>query len=509
MLVGFAGAGVGGAQEASTATGSNTITVNARLVVLDVAVFDRYGQFVPHLDQSQFTIVEDKVPQKIRSFEGPKDHTMPIASVGRLMVRSSADLGKIGSAPVNVLVIDELNTPIMQITHAQQSMKHFLEQQPEVLPTPTLFLAAGASRIAVLHDFTQSRADLIESVGKHVTDADFSSFITGLNGGTVGADDGFSMTLGALSQIASSLRGKPGRKNVIWVGSGYATALDLNTMKDVDRKKTLAAIRTVTNRMLESRMTLYTVDPAGAMAPPVEDQEQELEFLNGGERVEDGDSPTLLAFNQFAKATGGAVIAGRNNLDKIVGMLSTEGDQYYTLSYSPSGSSVDDQSYKSVHVELKNPGLRAVTRKGYYAGADPVAAVASNTEKKQPQEIRFDLLSAARTTLVYGGLHVDAVRNGTGFTLMVRAKDLQFAQSADGSRLANVAVLAVAFDAKDKELGQKAAQLGNMLGAGDQIVEGSRVGFAFPFALPARTARVRFVVRDAAPGNLGSANLTP
>ena len=75
------------------------------------------------------------------------------------------------------------------------------------------------------------------------------------------------------------------------------------------------------------------------------------------------------------------------------------------------------------------------------AGADAVPVVAANTVKKQPQEIRFDLLSAARTTMVYGGLHVEPVKNATGYTLLVRAKDLQFTQTPDGSRLADVTVL--------------------------------------------------------------------
>ncbi len=193
-------------------------------MILDVEVFDREGHFVPNLDQSQFLVTEDKAPQTIRNFEAPEDHAMPAAKPGEMLVRSTADLPKIGSAPVNVLVIDELNTPFPQIAHAQQSLRRFLERQPEVLTVPTLFVAAGNSQMAVLHDFTQSRDDLIASVKQHVTDVDFDAMINQLNGGRTGSQSGFVKTVGALAQLASVLRGIPGHKNVVWVGAGFDNA---------------------------------------------------------------------------------------------------------------------------------------------------------------------------------------------------------------------------------------------------------------------------------------------
>jgi VWFA-related protein len=513
-IVGVLGAvlfGVGAGAAAQTmdaAGGTATMKVNARLVVLDVTVFDRYGHFVPNLDRSEFIVTEDKVAQKIRNFEVPAEHSMPAAASAAVMVRSSADLPKIGSAPVNVLVIDELNTPFPQIAHAQQSMRHFLEQQPEKLAVPTLFVAAGASRITVLHDFTQSRADLLASIKTHVTEADFGAMIRALNGGTPGHDDGFSRTLGALAQIASSLRGKPGHKNVIWVGSGYNAMLDLVGMSEADRTKTLAGIRLVTDRMLEARMTLYTVDPAGAVAPIVEDQNAELDFLNGGQKLNFGAAETEMSFDRLAASTGGAAISGRNDLDRVVKSVSTEGAQYYTLAYTPSSTSVDERAYRRVLVTMKNPNMRAVTRAGYYAGTEPVPVVAPNTVKKQPQEIRFDLLSAARTTMVYGGLHILARPIPSGYSLDVTAQDLRWQVQPDESRLADVTVLAVMFDARGKELGQHASQMKERLESTDRVDATTRVGFTVPLTIAPRTAKIRFVMRDAATGTLGSADVT-
>jgi hypothetical protein len=56
-------------QAAVAPTDTTTLHVASRLVVLDVVVLDRNGKFVSNLDRSQFTVIEDKVPQAIRSFD--------------------------------------------------------------------------------------------------------------------------------------------------------------------------------------------------------------------------------------------------------------------------------------------------------------------------------------------------------------------------------------------------------------------------------------------------------
>jgi VWFA-related protein len=483
------------------------LRVTARLVVLDVVVVDAAGHVVPNLDKSQFTVTEDKVAQTIRNFENPTDHAMPPSRPGQMLVRSSADLPKIGTAPVNVLVIDELNTPYLQIAQAQEQMRRFLEKQPEVLPAPTMFVASGASRITVLHDFTQSRADLLASVRQHVTEADFDALVNQLNGGKTGSQNGFAKTLGALSQIASSLRGIPGHKNVIWVGTGYNNAYDLLSASQSDAGTMGAAVKLVTDRMLEARITLSTIDPAGVMRPVVEDQSQEADAMNASAST--GGANMAVSFDTLARSTGGAVLSGRNDLDKLVDDVASEQTQYYTLTYAPTNHSDDGRPYRQIRVTLKDPALHATTRTGYFVAADEVSAVAPNTTSTQPQQLKFDLATAARTTLVYTGLHMQASRNSKGYTLLIAARDLQWSAPENDARTATVTMLVVCYDAKNKELAQHASQLKEQIGAGDDIQNGANAAFAFPFALPSGTARIRFVARDAATGALGSINVTP
>jgi hypothetical protein len=150
-----------------------------------------------------------------------------------------------------------------------------------------------------------------------------------------------------------------------------------------------------------------------------------------------------------------------------------------------------------------------MTRDGYFGGEAAVAVVSTDRKVKQPQEIRFDLLNAARTTLPYTGLHMTAQSMMNGFNLLVNASDLKFVSQPDGTRVAEVTVVAVCYNAKGKETSQHAAELKQELSATDQILPNSRVGFAFPMMVPGFTDHVRFVMRDAGTGTMGSAEGKP
>jgi hypothetical protein len=100
-----------------------------------------------------------------------------------------------------VLVIDELNTPFSEISRARSTLMAYLEHQPPILPVPTLFVASGASRLAVLNDGTQDREALCMALKAHVSDLDFRALANHLNGGRMSPAEGFAKTLGALSPL--------------------------------------------------------------------------------------------------------------------------------------------------------------------------------------------------------------------------------------------------------------------------------------------------------------------
>jgi VWFA-related protein len=480
---------------------TTTIHVTSRLIVLDVVVTDSKGHVVTGLDKSQFTVTEDKVPQTIKNFDPPSTHTMP-AGADHAVVNGTADLPKIGNAPVNILVIDQLNSQFEHAAYARQQMEAYLKRQPEILPVPTQLIAAGNIKFIVLHEYTQNRAELIDALKKQPPEFPKQLMSNGNVGTTL-----LSQTLGVLSQIAEASRGTPGRKNVIWVGTGYPS-VNPTSLNPSDEEKLTDVIRRVTDRMLASRVTLYVVDPAGLQFVP---------NIDGPAQSDVMDSPNLpglspfdgkYEFDTFAPATGGRVFAGRNDVDAEIAQGIAESNSYYTLTYVPTNATDDPKVYRKIRVRTKDPNLHVTTRSGYFAAGETVDAAPPDAKKPSTQ-LKFDIASAAKTTLVYNGLKVDARKAKNGYLLAVEAIGLQWNEQPDGSKTAEVTVMAVFYNAKDKELGQHAAELKEELGKDDKIVPGAQVGFSFPVTLPFGTDRVRFVVRDAATGTLGSADAKP
>jgi hypothetical protein len=157
-------------------------------------------------------------------------------------------------------------------------------------------------------------------------------------------------------------------------------------------------------------------------------------------------------------------------------------------------------------VLMKDKNLRAVTRNGYFPGPQEIEKPAPAGEKNSGQ-MKWDIAAAAQTDLVYDGLDVRPKQTGKGFELDVVAKDLTWQDQSDGTRTADVTAMAIFLDSKGKQLGHQTRELKERIQATDAMGGGQRAGFALSFDVPAKTVRIRFVVRDADNGKIGSANL--
>ena len=74
--------------------GQETLKVNIRRVRLPITVTDNKKQFVTGLTQSDFVVMEDKVPQQIETFTSEQNNVQPLY-VGVLMDTSPSTAGKL------------------------------------------------------------------------------------------------------------------------------------------------------------------------------------------------------------------------------------------------------------------------------------------------------------------------------------------------------------------------------------------------------------------------------
>ncbi len=193
------------AQDQPAPQATPALQINSNLVILDVTVLDKKGKpVVKGLTRDDFTISEDKAPQRIFSFEAPDAH---------ILKRGAREDGE-GKAPVTVLVLDLLNSSFEEIAYFRHEVKSWLISHPSQLPAPAELLAIRDPSLEMLQGYTRSRDDLVYALDHLPAVLPFKYSRPAFFG------DRFAQSMDALQQVALPNRGVPGRKNVIWVGRG-------------------------------------------------------------------------------------------------------------------------------------------------------------------------------------------------------------------------------------------------------------------------------------------------
>jgi VWFA-related protein len=470
--------------------------------LLDVVVKDRNGNIISNLDPSDFTIYEDGITQKQTSFDAPAQHHLP--EVNRILVHGYGDLAKIGSAPVTILVLDELNTSFEDMAFARQKMDRYLNAQPAILAQPTSMLAVTNSRLQVIHDYTQDRDALRQSLKRHLPELPLKFTHSGAN--SSGAYERMASSLNLLHQIAASSSGTPGRKSVIWVGKGFP-AVNLLLLDNDSITLMQNAIQRLTRELLDVRIALYTIDPAanllthGFVSSP--EELSEFESRTDGQPFADE-----IKFSTFAPLTGGQAFYDRNDVDRELHEAVEQGTNYYSLSYAPSNNEETPGRYRHIRVALKNPDLIAVNRDGYYLVDTTGNAfdALENQDHKLRKELEAEMGSAALSQLPYNGVRASIEKNdGAVLTLIVAAGTLDWALKRDGKSQSEITALSVAFDAKGKVLAHNSKEMLAQVHGEVKDIDQKAV-FLLHLLQPVGTARVRVVVRDANNGKIGTAD---
>jgi VWFA-related protein len=484
---------------------TGTIKVTAREVILDVVVTDKKGNLIHREDlkQDDFKIFEDAVPQTIRSFESPGKHRMP--TYDKPVVNSAADLKKIGDAPVTILVLDELNSTFQDSSFVRQQMVKYLQAQPAILKQPTVLMVAMNTKFQQMHDYTQDRDVLIDTVKKHMPEYPWAMMGSGKGG--AGAVERMAQNLAALQQIAQASTGTPGRKNLIWIGNGFPSA-DLVGMPQDEADTITAAYKRCIDRLLAARITMFTINPTADTTVTVEADDPEDLDSTGDEGGPDPLGEGAVSFSSFATDSGGIAYMGRNDLNNVIEEGIERGAEYYTLSYSPTNKSDEKADYRSIKIVMKDPNLRAVTRAGYYpeTAAEMNPAIDKDMKPKQVKaNLQLDLSSALTSTISYNGLDVDAKKTAKDeYTIHVAEKGISWSDPGpNGEQHEEATVAAGWYDAKGKLIGHVARELTfPRAGANDGAT------FKLPVALTGSPVRLRIVVRDALGARMGTVDIT-
>jgi VWFA-related protein len=223
-----------------------TIQVTSRLVFLDVTVLDKKGNPVVNgLSKDDFTVTENKKPQRIFSFEAPQVHTIGAAA---------GDDNPDGEAPVTIFVLDLLNSQFEDFAFIRYSVRKYLAAQPARLRSPAEMMVIGNDSLGMVQGYTRNKEDLLFALD-HIS-ATLPYKI--MNGSFFW--ERFAQSIDALQQIALQNQGVPGRKNVVWVGHG-GPSLNTTGMPYQWVELIRRYVHETTNMLVDARVSLFVIYP--------------------------------------------------------------------------------------------------------------------------------------------------------------------------------------------------------------------------------------------------------
>ncbi len=488
-------------QEASPPP-STTFHSSSNLVVLDVVVTDRSGRSVKNLSQNDFTVLEDGVAQTVTSFEAPEAGR---SEPGRHRDRSepAVDAEKSGeqNAPpspqaLDILVLDELNSEVLDQAYARGSIDKFLDKRGPHLQQPTSLMLLGQKRLELLHDYTQDGNALKDALRRRHAELPFGVMTAEFSG----AGERLSKTLWALQQIASANSHYAGRKNVIWIGPGFPAINTALALDAADRPRFISAISEDANLLLKARVSVYTINPRGLeVSPTMYSASGEDTFMTGTQDQATGE----LLFEAIAPETGGTILRLRNDVDAAIAQSVDDGSAYYSLAYYPKNHDWNGK-YRRVRVMVKGQGLQARARRGYYGiGNAPLS----------DHQIDTELSRAVMSPLPYHALEVEAKAKSAGagrgrFIIKVDPTGLQWETLPDGKHRCEVTVVVASVGASERVFSHKVTELESTIDAKHFERERNKpVTFNLVTDMPPKTTYVRIVVRDAQSDHLGSTDL--
>lgn len=347
-LSGFAQQSAAPASARASSAAATSLAQADRHLSLDVVVTDKSGKPVPGLQQQDFTLLDDKQPQKIFSF--------------RETDLATDETGNAANAAVQViLLVDAVNTSFHNVSYERQQIEKFLQQDGGRLPLPTsLFVMTDAYQGQTV--VTRDGNALVDALNSNQS----GLRTIGRSQGFYGAQERIQISLNTLEKFAAHLSTEPGRKLLIWISPGWpllsSPGIELSVK---DEQWLFRNVVNLSTELREAGVTLYSVDPVG-----VEDAgsarsffyESFLKGVKSANSVQNGN----LALQVLAVQSGGRVLNSVNDIAKSLATCAADAKVFYTLSFdSPPADHPDE--YHSLQIKIVKPGLTARTRTGYYA----------------------------------------------------------------------------------------------------------------------------------------------
>jgi VWFA-related protein len=313
-----------------------------RRISLDVVVTNKSGTPVAGMVQQDFTVLDNKHPQKILDF--------------RAVNGTTAD------PPIEIiLLIDRVNTSVQNGAYERLQTEKFLRQNGGHLayPVSMVFLSdSGTQMVEATQDGNALAAALEQS--------DSGLRTVRRSQGIYGVVDRIRLSLSALSSVATSEATTPLRKMLIWISPGWPPLAGPSIqLTDKQRQGIFSEIVTTSTALWRAHITLYSIDPLGIADAGGFGTAYYQVFAKGMSTDKEAQAGNL-TLQVLAYQSGGRVLNLGNDIAGEIATCIADANAFYVLSFD-SPPADGPNGYHGLEVKIGKPGFKALTRTVYYA----------------------------------------------------------------------------------------------------------------------------------------------
>ena len=506
-----------------------TLKVNAETVLTNVVVRDKKtGAVIKGLKESDFTVSEDKKPQRIISFDYQSvDEAVTLAEATTVSgatatkKKTIADLvnndfaakpDELKNRRLIVMFFDLSSMQPEDITRAVDAAKDYINNK--MAPADLAASVSLVSSLSMDQDFTNDKSALLAAVSKY-DGTDSSGFAEGSEGDTsASSDDSSSFTaddsefnalntdrqLYAIRTICKSMAKVEQKKSMLYFSGGL-------TKQGIENE---ASIRSASNECVKDDTAMYAVDVRGLQAlNPVGDASQGSRRGTGAYSGASMQSQLSSNFGSqetlgtLASDTGGKLFTDSNDFAPAFQQVQHDTEAYYIIGYR-STNPRRDGTYRHLTITLKDhPDARLEYRPGYYAPADFQHAKTEDRELALTEQMRSEL--PATDVAVYLQAFYFRLADGKFYipiSVVVPGSQIHVTTVKDKDK-ATIDFLGQVKNAQNITVGQ-VRDTKNLALDANQQVQKRNVQYSTGFTLAPGKYHLKFVVRENQTGNMGS-----
>ena len=503
-----------------------TLRTEAELVLVNVSVRDKDGNFVRDLKKEDFTVSEDGKQQEIVSLDVENTDSvvraepLPANLLGPLRAPNTAEVAQVPQITDNdlkdrrliLLFFDLTSMQPEEVERAAKSALDYVDKQMSA--SDVVAVVSLSNSLSVNLDFTADR-DAVKNALQAFDVGTGQGFEQGPTGDTEATPDtaaaftadeteynifNTDRRLQALRSIADNLARVEQRKSLIYFSGG----LDRTGIENQSE------LRAAVNAAIRANLAIYSVDVRGlqAIVPGGEARSASLR----GNSVYSGQAMAKAYDSNFASQetlvtlaadTGGRAFIDTNDFQPVFAKVREDTSFYYLLGYHSTNPARDGR-FRRISVQIKNrAGQRLDFRRGYYAATDFAHATKEDRERQLQEQLQSDLASTDFPVYLSAGYFRFADnRYFVPVSVVVPGSQIPFTRENQQDR-ATLDLIAVVRDETKRPFGSIRDTL-KLSASTSQEVQRKNVQYDGAFLLPPGKYVLKYVVRENQTGRMGS-----